>query len=171
MNATPEDPLAQGGASCQEAESSTELNGADRLWLTPIGLDPAFLLARSNALSLSRMHRALSTLGLKPRSYSLLAIAASDARPTQRELSDFLQLDPSQIVALIDELEQRGLVHRQPDPRDRRAKVVVATDAGRELAEESRKTVVSSDNNWFAQIPEEEDRSLFFEMLRTLATA
>lgn len=145
--------------------------GSDRLWKsTPIGLDPAFLLARANALSLGRMHAALSELGLKSRSYSLLAIAASDARPTQRELSEFLQLDPSQIVALIDELEQRDLVRREPDPRDRRAKVVVATDAGRELAEQSRKTVIESDSSWFSLVPEA-DRERFFEILRSLATA
>jgi DNA-binding MarR family transcriptional regulator len=36
-------------------------------------------------------------------------------------------------VALLDELEQRGLVERQPDPRDRRSKIVAPTGAGREL--------------------------------------
>ena len=141
----------------------------DRLWLTPVGTDPAFLLARANALSLARMHDAMNELGLKARSYSLLAIAASDIRPSQRELSEFLRLDPSQIVSLIDELEHRDLVRREPDPTDRRAKVVVATDAGRALAELARETVVESDASWFSRIPEDE-REHFFSFLRTLAS-
>lgn len=158
-------------AALQAESQDTKHTGSDRLWsITPIGLDPAFLLARANALSISRMHTALATLGLKARPYSLLAIAAADARPTQRELSEFLQLDPSQIVSLIDELEKRGLVRREPDPRDRRAKVVVATDEGRALAEQARATVVESDSNWFSRIPEA-DQQRFFEILRDLATA
>ena len=40
----------------------------------------------------------------------MLTLANSGLEPTQRELADFLSLDPSQIVALMDELEKRGLV-------------------------------------------------------------
>ncbi len=45
-------------------------------------------------------------------------------------MAEFLSLDPSQIVALIDELEKRGLVIRAPGKLDRRAKIVSATAAG-----------------------------------------
>lgn len=152
-----------------EAPPDSTESRLDRLWLTPVGTDPAFLLARANALSLARMHEAMNGIGLRSRSYSLLAIAASDMRPSQRELSEFLRLYPSQIVALIDELEQRGLVRREPDPNDRRAKVVVATDEGHALAERARETVVESDESWFARIPEHE-RERFFGALRTLAS-
>ena len=46
-----------------------------------------------------------------------------------------LGLDPSQVVALVDELAQAGLVRRQPAPTDRRAKLVTATDAGHRVRE------------------------------------
>jgi DNA-binding MarR family transcriptional regulator len=68
---------------------------------------------------------------LKERSYSVLSLADSGLEPTQRELADFLSLDPSQIVALVDELESRGLVSRAPGKHDRRAKTVTATEEGR----------------------------------------
>ena len=45
-------------------------------------------------------------------------------------MADFLSLDPSQIVALVDELEKRGLVVRAPGKQDRRAKTVTATAKG-----------------------------------------
>lgn len=146
-----------------------QADGSERLWRTPLQDDPGFLLARVNALSLTHMHAALRELGLKARSYSLLAIAAADARPSQRELSEFLQLDPSQIVSLIDDLEGRGLVRREPDATDRRAKVVVATDAGRELATKAQGTVAAGNDAWFARIAPD-DRDRLTEMLRTLAT-
>ncbi|WP_159502382.1 MarR family winged helix-turn-helix transcriptional regulator [Microbacterium sp. 18062] len=99
--------------------------------------DLSFLMARANALSLAAGNAALAPHGLKVRSYSVLALAVDDSRPTQRELAAFLRLDPSQVVALVDDLQRRGLVERQPDPTDRRANVVLATDAGRALYAEA----------------------------------
>jgi DNA-binding MarR family transcriptional regulator len=109
------------------AASTERVVGAD------LADDLSFLLARSNALSLSAANTALVPYGLKVRSYSVLALAVSDARPSQRELAEVLRLDPSQVVALVDELQLRGLVVRAPDPADRRANVVSATAAGRSL--------------------------------------
>ena len=92
--------------------------------------DLSFLLARASAAAVAAGNAALSPHGLRARSYSVLALAASDDRPTQRELSQFLRLDPSQIVALVDDLQDRGLVERVSDPLDRRANVVTATEQG-----------------------------------------
>lgn len=142
---------------------------SNRLWNTSVGDDMAFLLARANALSLSRVQARLKQFDLNTRSYSVLAVAADDARPTQRELSEFLRLDPSQIVALVDQLEEAGLIKREPDPRDRRAKVVVPTEAGRSLAAEARLAVSESDREWFSALPPE-DRDRWFSALRSLAS-
>lgn len=99
--------------------------------------DLSFLLARANAVSLQAASAALRPFGLKPRSYSVLALALSGARPSQREISEYLRLDPSQVVALVDSLQEAGIVARETDDRDRRAKVVVATDEGARLYEEA----------------------------------
>lgn len=107
--------------------------GGERLWGSTVGHDLSFALARANALSLAAAHGALAEHGLRVRQYSVLAIVVGDLRPSQRELSDYLRLDPSQIVAVVDHLQSRGLVRREPDPNDRRANVVVATEAGQEL--------------------------------------
>ncbi len=104
----------------------------ERLAATVLGDDLSFLLARANALSLAAGNAALAPHGLRVRSYSVLALAAADSvQPTQRELADFLRLDPSQVVSLVDDLERRGLVERRPNPSDRRANVVLATESGR----------------------------------------
>lgn len=98
----------------------------------------SFLLARANALSLGASNAALKQFGLKVRSYPVLSLACDDLLPTQRELADFLRLDPSQVVAIIDDLERRGLVERHADERDRRSKVLVPTAEGRRVARVAR---------------------------------
>lgn len=143
-------------------------SGHARLWASSVGRDPAFLLARANALSLQRTKLALKPFALNARTYTVLRLAAEDARPSQRELSEFLQLDPSQIVALVDELERSGLARREPDPTDRRAKVVVATESGVELADRAQAALRRLGREWMAEI-DAADRAAFSSALTELA--
>lgn len=129
---------------------------------------PSFLLARANARSLSLGNAALHRLGLKVRSYSVLALASGDERPSQRELASFLSLDPSQVVPLVDELEAKGLVERMADPRDRRANVVQATDAGLKLLGVARKALAAVDNEVFEGLTDDQ-RVALTEMLGRIA--
>lgn len=105
----------------------------DRLLAGELVNEIEFLAARARSLGSAHANAMLAPLDLKVRSYSVLAMACSDTAPSQRELADFLRLDPSQIVSLVDALEQRGLLFRAPDPRDRRSKVIRPTAAGVEL--------------------------------------
>src|SRR5436190_20860501 len=50
-----------------------------------------------------------------------------------RRLADTLSCDASNVTGLVDRLESRGLVRRQPSPRDRRVKVLALTPAGSRL--------------------------------------
>jgi DNA-binding MarR family transcriptional regulator len=52
------------------------------------------------------------------------------------EMARGIGCDPSYITALVDDLDERGLATREPNPIDRRVKIIVLTAAGRELAEE-----------------------------------
>jgi DNA-binding MarR family transcriptional regulator len=52
------------------------------------------------------------------------------------EMARGIGVDPSYITALVDDLDERGLAERQPDPADRRVKIIVLTAEGRALAEE-----------------------------------
>lgn len=130
--------------------------------------DLSFLLARANAISLAAGNAALAAHGLKARSYSVLLLTTEKARPSQRELAEFLRLDPSQVVSLVDDLQSRGLVERRPDPADRRANVVVATDAGRQLATVARETARRAEEQVHGQLTLEERQTLT-ALLRVLA--
>ncbi|SFT58243.1 MarR family winged helix-turn-helix transcriptional regulator [Arthrobacter sp. ov118] len=106
---------------------------AEKLMAATISQDAGFLLAKLHAAGSVLNNRALAEFELKERSYSVLALANSELEPTQREMAEFLSLDPSQIVSIIDELEKRGLVMRAPGKQDRRAKIVSATAEGSAL--------------------------------------
>ncbi|HET8881122.1 MAG TPA: MarR family transcriptional regulator [Solimonas sp.] len=54
-----------------------------------------------------------------------------DEPRTLRELADEMGTDAPATTVLVDDLEARGLVRRQPHPADRRAKLVSLTAAGR----------------------------------------
>ena len=69
--------------------------------------------------------------GLRPGCFGVLrSVAASDEALSQRELSDRLGIDPSDIVGLVDVLEGAGLVERRRDEADRRRYALELTDEG-----------------------------------------
>lgn len=140
----------------------------DRLKQIPLAEEPFFLTARLSARGSNAANRVLEPLGLKVRHYSVLSIACSDEHLTQREFSQFLVLDPSQIVALVDDLENLGAVERQPDPRDRRSKIVVATDAGRKLHRQA-KALVDAENLKSLSRLNDDDRQTFLRLLHEAA--
>jgi len=64
----------------------------------------------------------------------VLANLLSGPQP-MRHLADSLKCEPSNITGLVDRMEARGLVTREPDPEDRRVKNITATELGRESFE------------------------------------
>ncbi|BBH68494.1 ranscriptional regulator [Actinoplanes sp. OR16] len=132
----------------------------DRLLTSDLAADPAFLLARARAVTSGAANVRLAALGLKVRSLSVLWLAGQDLGPSQRELSEFLGLDPSQVVALVDELQGRGLVERQPDERDRRSRIIVATVDGRRLLKRALAEVRAAGDASFARLTDEQRKTL-----------
>lgn len=86
----------------------------------------------------------LEPLGLSPHHARALDVIArggaargepsSDVPPRQGVLAERLRIAPRSVTEVVDALEEKGLVRREPDPSDRRAVVVALTDAGREAA-------------------------------------
>lgn len=63
--------------------------------------------------------------------YTVLVEVANGPARSQLALAGAVPVDKTKLVAILDELESSGLVRRQPDPRDRRARLVEPTPAGR----------------------------------------
>ncbi|MDH6579538.1 MarR family transcriptional regulator [Kitasatospora sp. MAP5-34] len=66
------------------------------------------------------------------------ALLATEDPVPMRRIADRLHAEPSNVTAIIDRLESRGLVGRSPDPGDRRVKLVAATAAGRTVIADLR---------------------------------
>jgi DNA-binding MarR family transcriptional regulator len=142
--------------------------GLERLYGTDLANEIEFLTARARSLGSGLANSMLAELDLKVRSYSVLSLACSGQNPSQRELADFLSLDPSQIVALVDQLERRGAVAREADPRDRRSKVIVATAPGRKLYKQAEAIIRKASDESLAQLNEQE-RETLRDLLRRIA--
>ncbi len=90
-----------------------------------------FLLYRTAEASHALANQMLAEVGLAARQVGILTMVTELEPMTQKALSDALRIDRTTMVALIDDLEGRGLVVRNRHPRDRRAFLVCPTDAGR----------------------------------------
>lgn len=101
-----------------------------RLESSLLATDLEFLTARARAVGTRKANKWLAPLGLKARDFAVLSLVCTNEQPSQRELADFLSLDASQVVALVDSLEKKNLIERKTDPRDRRSNILVPTQQG-----------------------------------------
>lgn len=95
----------------------------------------AFLLSRLGFEVSRELGRALAGLGLELRQFGLLRLLAGRQGHSQRALGAMMRITPNRMVALIDDLEDRGLIERRPHPEDRRAYAVTLTPAGSAVLE------------------------------------
>ena len=95
--------------------------------------DLSFLLAHTSWVLSTQMTAALAEIGMTPRGYCVLNHALG-GELTQIELAKLADVDKTTMVVTMDELEAEGLAERRPSPADRRARIVVVTEAGRRVA-------------------------------------
>ena len=106
-------------------------------WALVFGQDVAVLLSQIGARSNRLLAEVLEPLALRPNHVAVLNYLRDHEGASQRELVDGLWIDASSMVALLDELEQRRLAERRPNPSDKRAHAIYLTDEGRRLLSES----------------------------------
>ncbi len=75
---------------------------------------------------------ALKSTGLRPRHLLTMTVLRDQGESSQADLAGTLQLDRTNLVGLLNELENEGLIERRRSPEDRRRHTVVLTDDGRE---------------------------------------
>ena len=102
---------------------------------------PPWLRVESTIMASARAIRQaydlrFADLGLNLSEASLLAYVEENGALTQTRLAERLGLGRAATGSVIDALESRGFVERQPDPDDRRVWLVDVTAAGKEMVEE-----------------------------------
>lgn len=86
----------------------------------------------------------IAELGLTPAAARALHELDPDRPLPGRDLAEQLRCDRSNVTALVDKLEQAGLVERRVDPADRRQKTLVVTEAGRRMRDRVRQVMSDS---------------------------
>ena len=114
---------------------------------------------------------ALESLGLTPALFALLNVIGAREGAIQQELGAAMGIDPSTMVALIDQLEGAGLAKRRPSARDRRAREVTITPKGRRVLERGRKAAARVEDEVLRGLSGAERRQLLALLRRALDSA
>lgn len=133
-----------------------------------LGKFPGYLMARLGEASRRRFHKALEPEGLHPRHFGVMTMLAAHPGMSQHQLHEKTAIDPSSMVAVIDELEARGLAERRPDPADRRARQVFLTEQGEQTLRRIRGLAAGLQREFFGTLTADERKTLH-ALLRKLA--
>jgi DNA-binding MarR family transcriptional regulator len=110
---------------------------------------------------------ALGPLGINGREAAVLR-ATDDASPlSQGEIARKMDVDRTTMVALIDDLQEKGLVRRRQDPDDRRRNVVELTDAGRDAVRRAAVMAAQAERAFLSPLTDT-DAARFKQLLRAL---
>ncbi|MFC3896249.1 MarR family winged helix-turn-helix transcriptional regulator [Lentzea rhizosphaerae] len=109
----------------------------------------------------------LAEIGLTPRARCVLS-SALDADRTQSEIADLVSIDKTTMVVTMDALESAGYAERKPSPSDRRARVVVVTELGREMVAKGDRVVADVYESVLASLPSDERDGLVKGLTRLL---
>jgi len=96
-----------------------------------------FLLRRAHQRHTAIFQDGMAAADLTPTQFTALVKIVELGRVTQNHLGRLAAMDPATIQGVVRRLTGRGLVHRMPDPLDRRAAVLIPTDSGTALATEA----------------------------------
>ena len=129
---------------------------------------PAFLLAQLGAHAASRFGERLAALELTPPDTGILRLLRVAAGISQQELSTKLQIHPSRLVAILDNLEKRKLVERKPNANDRRLYSLHLTKNGGEILEKIGRVAREHQEALLAALSAEE-RELLTGLLHRIA--
>lgn len=91
----------------------------------------AFLLSQVGIHAARRFSERIAEVDLHPPLFRVLNLVDAAEGRSQQAIGEAIQVPPSRMVALVDELEQRGLVERRPNPGDRRVRALYLTRKGR----------------------------------------
>jgi DNA-binding MarR family transcriptional regulator len=127
---------------------------------------PAFLLAQVGAHAASRFAERLRPIGLSPAQAGILRILEAAPAITQQALAGAVGSPPSRLVALVDELESKGLVERQENATDRRRYALCLTAKGKSVLHTIGGLVREYQNTLLAALSEDERQQLTALLMR-----
>src|SRR5512139_2412826 len=118
-----------------------------------------------------RITSLLQPFNLSPATGLVLSILAdSEAPVSPNNIADRLIISRASVTSLLDSLEKRGFVKRQPHISDRRMILVELTDSGRQVANKFRPIVHQHQKVWLNALNEKEQEQLIMMLQRLQAS-
>jgi DNA-binding MarR family transcriptional regulator len=99
--------------------------------------------------------------------YIVLTALVEQPVRTQAALAQAINADKSRIIGVLDDLQQRGLIQRQPDTADRRVHLLWLTPEGDRLRRSVEAAIRDSEKGVLATLPPA-DREAFLRSLKAL---
>jgi DNA-binding MarR family transcriptional regulator len=98
----------------------------------------AFLLSQVGIHAARQFSERMAEVDLSPPLFRVLNLVDAAEGRSQQAIGEAVDVPASRMVALVDELEQRGLVERRPHPTDRRVRALYLTPKGRKTLARGR---------------------------------
>lgn len=136
----------------------------------PLRRYTGFLLTRLGLGSAQRFAAALEPLGIHPKHFGAMNVIDAEPGITQHGLCGQAGIDPSSMVAVIDELERLGYAERRPHPDDRRARSIHLTSEGKAALRKGREVARRAQDQLLGPL-EPAEREQLQELLLKLADA
>ena len=127
----------------------------------------AFLLSQVGIHASRRFAERIAAVDLNPPLFRVLNLVAAAEGQSQQAIGAAIEIPPSRMVALVDELEQRGLVERRPKPEDRRVRALFLTAKGKRCLERGRKIAAEHEKE-LTKGMNATDRKLLISMLQQI---
>ncbi len=96
----------------------------------------------------------LAPHGVTPGQYAVLKCLWDEDAQTARKIAERLVLDSSTITGILDRMEQKGLIEKHSDPKDRRALQIILTKTGRELEKPITQAIIDANHKALAVLDE-----------------
>ena len=129
-----------------------------------------FLMGRLGYAIKGRSIEEFEAAGFSMYQYSVLAMVGEESRTSQATIADALGLDRSQLVGVLDDLEERGLIERRRDPEDRRRHMVSLTAEGKRQLVRLRAIGKRLEEAFLAPLDEKERAKLHDTLLKVAST-
>ena len=129
--------------------------------------DLAAMFAPLTRALIAREEPVLQAHDLSMWGYIVLTALVEQPVRTQAALAQAINADKSRIIAVLDELQERGVINRQPDETDRRVHLLSLTPAGDQLRRSVEAGIRGREEQVLAELPPA-DREVFLRSLKTL---
>jgi DNA-binding MarR family transcriptional regulator len=108
-----------------------------------------------------RSEAAIAPLGLRARHLIALTVLRDQGGSTQAALATTLQIDRTNLVGLLNELEAEGLIARRRSSADRRRHMVGLTESGARLLAEAECALAAAENEVLGALDRDQREQLY----------